>query len=160
MKTSSILALITAALLLVAAPQTRAGDSAEGAQPPTATSSLPPVTVDISSAHPRDAQLVLMQIDLNVTIKLYEKMKTTALDLKMQFTGPLYDPSASDEQNKQAADRNMRAQQICADQIGKLRSRIEQLVEGAAKRNQELDLEKPKAVEPVKPAAPTSTSAG
>ena len=86
MKTPRLIALIAAALLCAASLQ---------------SSSAAEVTVDISSFAPREPEVIIRQIELNVAIKQYEKVLTGIYEARLQADLGPAESSLTDEQRKQ-----------------------------------------------------------
>lgn len=127
MKTPRLLVLL-AATLLCAAP------------PPSASAAE--VVVDISSFAPRDADVVVRQIELNVAIKQYEKVLMEAHEARLQLgIGPT-GTGQTDEQQKEWYFRADRKVSLLEKTAAVLRNRISELVKEANEKAREIEKQK------------------
>ena len=85
MKTPRLLTLLAAAMLCAASPQ---------------SSPAADFVVDISSFAPRDPEVILRQIDLNVALKQYEKALTDVYDARLQLEIGPTESGLTDDQTK------------------------------------------------------------
>lgn len=134
MKIPRLLALLAAALLCAASPY-----------------SLPAadVVVDISSFAPRDPNVVVRQIELNVAIKQYEKVLMELHEVRLQRELGPTETGLTDEQQKQWAQRADDKLKYLVTTAADLRERIQSYV---AEANREAELvEKTKAGKEAKP---------
>ena len=117
--TTSILILLTAALFCAASPQPL----------PAAD-----VVVDISSFAPRDPEVVLRQIELNVAIKQYEKVLLEAHEADLQRKLGPTETGLTDVQEKQWRGRAENKLKCLEDTAVFLRERISNLVSEAKEK--------------------------
>jgi hypothetical protein len=118
MKSYRLIIILTAALLFIASPHfLRAADA----------------KVDISSFAPRDPNVVLRQIDLNVAIEQYEKVLVERYEARMQLeTGPT-ETGLTDEQRKRWDLRARNKLEYLENTATELRLQIRSYVEEANK---------------------------
>jgi uncharacterized protein YdiU (UPF0061 family) len=147
MNTRRILTLLAAALLCAAS-----------LQPLPAAET----TVDISSFAPRDPDAVLRQIDLNIAIKQYEKVRAELYEAEMQASLGPNETGLTDEQRKEWDNRAQRRIKLLLNTTADLQARIHDLVKQASEQARALEdarkveSEKKKARENAKPKTETT----
>ncbi len=129
MKTPRLLTLFAAALLCAASPH---------------TSPAADVVVDISSFAPRNPDVVVRQIELNVAIKQYEKVLMEVYEARLQSEFGTPGPGLSDEQQKEWKDRAERKLVYLEKTSHELRLRIREYVDEANQMAQAIEEEKAK----------------
>jgi len=129
MTTGRILIILTATLFCAASPQ-----------------SLPAadVMVDISSFAPRDPNVVVRQIELNVTIKQYEKVLMEVYEARLQSELGPTESGLADEQRKQWDVRVRNKLMYLEKTTEELRERIRSYVSEANKESQAIEEAKAK----------------
>ena len=113
MKTPRLLTLIAATVLCAALPQ---------------SSPAADVVVDISSFAPREPEVVVRQIELNVAIKQYEKVLMELHEARLQYEFGTPETGLTDEQQKQGKDRAERKLMYLEKTAAELRDRIRKYV--------------------------------
>ena len=134
MKPPRLLTLLAAALFCAASPQ---------------PSPAADVVVDISSFAPRDPNVVVRQIELNVAIKQYEKVLMELHEASLQRVFGPTEMGLTDEQQKQWIVRAEKKQMYLEETSARLRQQIRSYVADANK-DAEL-IEKTKAEPKAKP---------
>lgn len=129
MKKSPLVPFLAIALLVTAAPHSLLAAD---------------VAVDISSFAPRDPNVVVRQIELNVAIKQYEKVMMEKHEASLQYEFGTPETGLSDEQRKQCKARAERKVTYLENMSEDLRERIRKYVEEANKMMQAIEEAKAK----------------
>ena len=131
MKTHRLLILCVAALLGTA---------------PSRSLSAADFVVDISSFAPRDPEVILRQIDLNVALKQYEKAQMDLYDARLQYEIGTTDAAPTDDKSKAKQDRSRMKLKCLEENISYLRSRITHCIQEANEKAQAIEKAKAASV--------------
>jgi len=139
MKTPRLLTLLAAALLCAASPH---------------SSPAADVGVDISSFAPREPNVIIRQIELNVAIRQYEKVLMETYEARLQYEIGPTETGLTDAQQKEWHLRAEKKLKYLEETAKVLQARIHDYVTEANEMAREI--EKEKAREKAKPKANAS----